>query len=84
MPGLRNLRVKTFPIRFPKSAGFWTRDQGPWLAPLKRFEGLRKVFEVYLGWRRRRHGQRGWLVDVGSCQLFAMDEDGLPYRDHLM
>lgn len=80
MPGLRNLRVKIFPIRFPKSAEFWTQDQGPWLAPLKRFEGRLKVFEVYLALARTAAWPKG-VVDVGSCQLFAMDEDGLPYRD---
>ena len=80
MRGLCDLRVKIFTLGFPKSAEFWIQDQGRWLAPLKRFEGRLRVFEVYLPLAETAAWPKG-VVDVGSCQLFAMDEDGLPYRD---
>ncbi len=79
MTGLRDLRVKLSTPKFPESAEFWTRDRGRWLAPLKRFENL-QVFEVYLPLRRTVPLPKG--VDVGCCQLYAVDAFGTPYRDY--
>lgn len=79
MTGLRHLRVKLCTPKFPESAKFWTRDQGRWLALLKRFENLH-IFEVYLPLLRTAALPKG--VDVGSCRLSAVDAYGTPYRDY--
>ncbi len=79
MTGLRDLRVKFSAPKFPESAEFWTRDQGRLLAPLKHFKGL-QLFEVYLPLMRTMPLPKG--VDVGCCQLFAVDASGKPYRDY--
>ena len=80
MKGLRELRVKFIRAIFPRSAEFWMSKQARWLAPLKCFENL-QVFEVYLPLRRTASLPEG--VDIGCCQLYAVDFMGTPYRDYV-
>ena len=80
IPNLRDLRVKLLPPYLPESTGYWTDYEGIWLVHLKRFKGLR-IFEVYIPLPRTAQLPEG--IDVGSCQLYATDFYGTPYRGEI-
>lgn len=79
IPGLRELRVKLVTPGFPDSTEYWTVNEGRWLTPLKRFDKL-QVFEVFLPLLKTERLPN--CIDVGFCQLFAVDDYGTPYRDY--
>lgn len=64
---------------FCSTGEYWTSYKDVWLYPLKHFDNL-DIYEVYLP--LQRPGKFPEDLDIGSCQLYATDVNGKPYRDY--
>ena len=75
---LRELRVALRVGGIPESPEYYREGGREWFAHLERFQNLR-TFEVYIP--LAKHTPVPDIGNLGCCKLFAMDQQGVPYRD---